>query len=422
MRAGRKSRDLSSLEGESIKPFLEAIKSPATSEVYQRRLATFLEYVGMDVDAFVAKCKGDSKWAQEVILKFLLNEKGRAARNEIVAGTVSNVKKPVRLLLDMNDVTGINWKKLSRMLPSVRRYALDRAPTIDELRLLISNAETRFQAIVLVMASSGIRIGAWAYLDWVDVEPVERDGNIVAAKLAVYRGEPEEYLTFISPEAYAKLKQYIELRESNGEKITRESPLIRDRWQPNPRGSPKGVIDAPKRMQPRGVKTLFEGMLWKFGLRKEKKRRHEFSIHSIRKFFKTRCEQVMRPINVETLMGHSTGISDSYYRPTEKELLDDYLKAVPLLTISEAEEVRRESQLSRQHLESRLLQVEDLLSKLIAEKGQLNPSPDHNRNSDISNGNTKKVVTASEAEELINQGWDPVMTLPNGKVVLSITH
>ena len=46
----------------------------------------------------------------------------------------------------------------------------------------------------------------------------------------------------------------------------------------------------------------------------------------------------MKPINVETLMGHSTGISDSYYRPTEKELLEDYLKAVPLLTLSEAEE------------------------------------------------------------------------------------
>jgi hypothetical protein len=41
----------------------------------------------------------------------------------------------------------------------------------------------------------------------------------------------------------------------------------------------------------------------------------------------------MRPINVETLMGHSTGNSDSYYRPNERELLDDYLKAVPELTI-----------------------------------------------------------------------------------------
>jgi hypothetical protein len=40
----------------------------------------------------------------------------------------------------------------------------------------------------------------------------------------------------------------------------------------------------------------------------------------------------MKPINVEMLMSHSTGVSDSYYRPTD--LFDDYLKAVDLLTIN----------------------------------------------------------------------------------------
>ena len=34
-------------------------------------------------------------------------------------------------------------------------------------------------------------------------------------------------------------------------------------------------------------------------------------------------------------MGHSTGISNSYYRPTDDELLDDYIKVIPLLTITD---------------------------------------------------------------------------------------
>jgi Iap family predicted aminopeptidase len=42
----------------------------------------------------------------------------------------------------------------------------------------------------------------------------------------------------------------------------------------------------------------------------------------------------MKPINIEKLMNHSVGISDSYYRATENELLEDYLKAVELLTIN----------------------------------------------------------------------------------------
>ena len=34
-------------------------------------------------------------------------------------------------------------------------------------------------------------------------------------------------------------------------------------------------------------------------------------------------------------MSHSIGVSNSYYKPTEDELLNDYLKAIPFLTISD---------------------------------------------------------------------------------------
>ena len=33
-------------------------------------------------------------------------------------------------------------------------------------------------------------------------------------------------------------------------------------------------------------------------------------------------------------MGHDIGVSVSYYKPTERELLQDYLNAVDLLTIN----------------------------------------------------------------------------------------
>ena len=49
--------------------------------------------------------------------------------------------------------------------------------------------------------------------------------------------------------------------------------------------------------------------------------------------YKTHAEQVMRPINVELTMGHNIGVSASSYKPTEKEVLEDYLKAVDVLTI-----------------------------------------------------------------------------------------
>ena len=228
MPAGRKPRDLSLLKGKTIGLFLEAIKSPVTRQVYERRLATFLEYAGMDVDSFVAKAKAKPRWAEDQILKFLLTQKERALKKEIEPGTVANVKKPVKLLLEMNDVSQINWKKISRILPRARQFAIDRAPTMDELRFLLSNSDVRFQAILLTMASSGIRLGAWDYLNWGHVQPIEKDGDVVAAKVRVYAAEPEEYLTFITPEAYRRLNEYMQLRASHGEKISRDSPLARN--------------------------------------------------------------------------------------------------------------------------------------------------------------------------------------------------
>jgi hypothetical protein len=56
--------------------------------------------------------------------------------------------------------------------------------------------------------------------------------------------------------------------------------------------------------------------------------------HGYRKIYKSRAEQVMKPINVESTMGHDLGVSESYWRPIEREVLEDYLKAVPLLTIN----------------------------------------------------------------------------------------
>lgn len=74
-----------------------------------------------------------------------------------------------------------------------------------------------------------------------------------------------------------------------------------------------------------------------------KRNRYEFQTdHGFRKWFKTRCEIAgMKSINIEKLMGHSVGISDSYYRATELELLEDYLKAIDFLTINEENMLRK---------------------------------------------------------------------------------
>jgi hypothetical protein len=80
----------------------------------------------------------------------------------------------------------------------------------------------------------------------------------------------------------------------------------------------------------------------------------------------------MRPINVEITMGHDIGVSASYYRPTEHEVLEDYLKAVSLLTINgenillqkQVNELREETQNNEYTIKTRLQEKDDALMTL----------------------------------------------------------
>jgi hypothetical protein len=113
---------------------------------------------------------------------------------------------------------------------------------------------------------------------------------------------------------------------------------MRDLWQTTDMkyGAKFGVATYPKRLKSSGIKSLLERAIRAQGLCKPlpsgRNRREWKGAHGIRKFYKSRAEQVMKPINVEITMGHNIGVSASYYKPTEREVMEDYLKAVPMLT------------------------------------------------------------------------------------------
>ena len=84
--------------------------------------------------------------------------------------------------------------------------------TDEELQKIIEYPDRRIKAIIYTMISSGIRLGAWDYLRWGNITPIQKDGmDIVAAKMIVYAGEDEEYFTFISSEAYLELRKWTKL-------------------------------------------------------------------------------------------------------------------------------------------------------------------------------------------------------------------
>ncbi|MGI0061057.1 MAG: hypothetical protein ACREBA_01240 [Nitrosotalea sp.] len=362
---------MESIEHDPLGNFMYALKAPETRRHYIAKVKAFFDYIELVGDLkkqsveFVKRAHDDPGWALASIMRFVSYQRERAERKEIAEGTVKNYFKPVKLFCEMNDIS-LGWRKISIGMPKARKAACDRAPTAEEQRRIVEYPDRRIKSIVYAMSSSGIRLGAWDYLRWGHIEPAGRDGEIIAAKLRAYADSPDEYLTFITPEAYRALKEWMDLRQKNGEKITKDSWVMRDLWEAEQ--AHRGLAAYPKKLASIGIKRLVERALWSQGLRRplaEGEKRHEFKTdHGFRKFFKTRAEQVMKPINVEWLLGHSTGVSDSYYRPSENELLADYLKAVPLLQISEAAQAWQELVASEKTWHDQFAEMKSLVEKM----------------------------------------------------------
>src|SRR5215203_611581 len=334
--------------------FKYAIKTEITRKYYERRLKKFFDFIEFEMadkaieykcNKFAEKAKNNTNWALSQIIRFLQYQKERVENKEITSGTLKNFVKSLKVFCEMADIS-IPWKKITRGLPNARQSANDRAPTIEEIKKLLEYPDRRIKPIVYTMISSGIRLGAWDYLKWKHIIPFKDDkGEVLAGKIIVYAGEHDEYYSFITPEAYISLLDWIRFREEYGEKVTQESWLMRDIWQTTNvnYGAKWGLATCPKKLNSYAIKRILERGLWSQGLRKtlqKGEKRHEYkAAHGFRKFYKTRTEQVMRPLNVEITLNHDIGLSGSYYKPTEKEVLEDYLKAVILLTITNTQKV-----------------------------------------------------------------------------------
>ena len=372
-------------ESNAYSLFVYAVRSKVTRDYYLRRLRIFFNYLDLKSDQiiqercnyFANKGMNDPSWAFNCIVRFLQSQKERVENEEITGATLRNFIKAIKLFCEMSDIP-IPWKKITRGLPKIRRHADDRAPTIEEIQQLCNYPDRRIKGIVYTMASSGIRLGAWDYLRWKDFQPIEHQGKIVAAKIIVYAGDDEQYFSFVSSETYFELEKWMKYRQDSGENIHENSWVMRQLWDTKKGYYHHGTIKNPAKLKSSGIKRLMEDALWTQGVRKKsnlKRNRYEFQTdHGLRKWFKTRCEiSGMKSINIEVLMGHSIGISDSYYKITEDELLAEYLKAVKHLAISnenllqnQVSEVLSKNQQDTNLINDKILEKEKEIKFLLA--------------------------------------------------------
>lgn len=315
----------------SVELFLQSVRSERTKTSYLQ----WLKFYGLD------KLSLDPLVAQTNLINFIIECKKKGMSYSAIHNYVAAVESYYQI----NDVF-LNIKKINRFMPENIKVKKDKAYTHADIGKMLEVADLRARATILILASSGCRIGAIPFL---------KLRNLQDTKLTIYEGSKEEYFTFISPECKVSIDSYLDMRSRYGEKLKDNSPLIRDEF------NTRKLMGKAKPLKREGLRAVLDIAGKKAGVR----RIREISLaHGFRKFFTTQCINAdINPEIREMLLGHKIGLAGCYYRPSEQEMFDEYQKAVDNLTIDESNKLRKKVEALTID-ESRLDRMERIVKRL----------------------------------------------------------
>jgi len=300
---------------EEIDLFFHSLKSKETRIKYSSYLKKYLEITGIENPL----SERDPRLIERQIIDFIIKMK----KEDKNWGAIHNYVAMILSFYKINDVI-LNTTKISRFMPEQRKVKKDRGYRHEEISKMLEIADERMRVVILLLASTGMRIGAI---------PSLRISNVDENKITVYENAKEEYFTFITPECKNAIDSYIDMRSRYGEKINDNSFLIREQFDIRD----KFAIGACK-----GIGR--EVLQWKLRdiARRSNVRSKQLPIaHGFRKFFTTELvNSKVNPEIREMLLGHKIGLASCYYRPTEDEMYQEYQKSVNNLTINEESQLR----------------------------------------------------------------------------------
>jgi hypothetical protein len=352
------------LIGRPYQLFKNAIHSEKTLQVYKQYLFHFCEFMKMTTEEIAKKYSSEENTKESIKLQHMIEDyvvllQNKVNNQEITARTCITMIPPIKLFCEMNDII-LNWQKIGRLLPRGSNNAADEAYTREQIKMMLEFADLRTKIPILFMASSGMRLGGFQSLTDGCIKPIhdEKSGKLLAAHIVVYKGTDEEYDTFISPEAYHAYEEYRNLRTKFGENITKNSPILLRRFDVSQDGK-TAIIDNTNSVVLATISGIIRTVAYKAGVREASENyveRYNIKIaHGFRKFFSSTLSNIKTPdglnaidfIKKEWLLGHAlTGIhslEENYNRNDRvKMLLEEYLKGVREVTISDEERLKVE--------------------------------------------------------------------------------
>lgn len=330
--------------------YQESIKSPDTRRTYDRYLEEFLAYTKTRAEVLV---KMDNSAVEDFVISYVVRLKKRVEAKDLSPNSFNVAVAPIQLLLEQNDVM-LNWKKIKRMFPRRVKPQGALPYTTDDIQgMLKSNSSPRTRAFIHFLASTGCRIEAIKDLRVEHLQEIEDCCAVIFQE-----NDLEEYVGFLTPEAYQSLKEYFDYRREHGEVVRKESPIFTGTGR-----------YAGKLVTPKSLELITHNVLKKSKLRSSniaKSRHAKAQTYGFRKRFNT-ILKMNNEINsniVEKLMGHKNGLDGVYLKPTLEQCFAEFKKAIPELTVDEAYRLKAQNELKSKKISELESQKDERISKL----------------------------------------------------------
>lgn len=292
--------------------FINSLKSDETKREYKDCLQKFLSYYNLTTDKMLSLPIGET---EDMLIDYILY----LNKQDLSSGYIGVNFCALKHFYAMNDVR-LNTIKIGKFLGESKKKNVDRSYTRPEIKTILDICDVRMKAVVIILASTGIRRGALPLLKLSHLEKKDVGQNQKVYKFTIYENTSEEYFTFCSPEATNHIDAYLDYRTRSGEKLTKDAYLIREQFDVN------DLEQVRKQGRPINKKTLSNLLISlsvKAGLRKvnhnfTKRERESVPVaHGFRKFFTTQLvNSKVNPEIREMLLGHSIGLAGAYYKPT----------------------------------------------------------------------------------------------------------
>lgn len=335
--------------------FIDSISSKNTRDQYEYHLKSFEKWLGtkpeslLDVSPAVVTQK---------IIQYLVSMRDK----ELSYGYRGIATSAIKHYYDMNDVV-LNWKKIRRFLEVTSANNL-RGYTHEEISKLLSLADVKYRAIILMYASTGMRREALTSLKLEDMEYIK---DYQLYKIRLYRKTQHEHITFTTPEAAKAINFFLQNRELR-RRNTKEDFYFHN-------------------VNPDSITERLRFLSVECGLnhpateqvQHNKAHRHQIpSVHGFRKFAITQMVKAKVDVEIAKLLtDHTIGVRAKYVNYSEDDLLQEYLKAVDTLTINEenrlkirVQDLTSKTESNEYIIRARLQEKDDQVQKLMKKQEQ----------------------------------------------------